>query len=122
MGPAGVMDPGAQVPTEAGTPPGGTRAPELAHRARHGLDERSKRAVPRPRPTPAVIRAAADLVGGHPDRPASRQARHAWRGSTGMGLDLQPSPTRLVHTRQADTGRETFRHALEAELGWRRPG
>jgi RNA-directed DNA polymerase len=54
------MDQGEWFPTEEGTPQGGPLSPLLANIALHGLEESSKRAFPRQRHTPAVIRYADD--------------------------------------------------------------
>jgi len=55
---AGGMDKGEWFPTEEGTPQGGPLSPLLANIALPGLEERSKRAFPRQRNPPAVIRYA----------------------------------------------------------------
>jgi RNA-directed DNA polymerase len=102
---AGVMDTGELFPTEEGTPQGGTLSPLLANIALHGLEESIKRAFPRQRHTPAVIRYADDLVVLHPDRQAIEQCQALIAGELkGMGLELKPSKTRIVHTLQDDAG------------------
>lgn len=99
------MDTGALVPTAEGTPSGRTRSPVLANRARHGLEERSTRALPRQRLTPAVLRDADELVGCHPERQAIEPGQARLAGELhGLGLARQPSQTRIGHTRQAATG------------------
>jgi RNA-directed DNA polymerase len=90
---------GELFPTEAGVPQGGPRSPLLANAALHGLEELIGQAFPRRGRTPAVIRYADDLVVLHPDREVIEQsqalmAHWLWE----MGLELQPSKTRIRPT------------------------
>ena len=81
----------------------------LANIALHGLEERIKRAFPRQRHTPAVIRYADDLVVLHPDRQAIEQCQAILSEELkGMGLELKPSKTRIVHTLHGDRGAVGF--------------
>ena len=106
---AGVMDQGEWCPPEEGTPQGGPLSPLLANIALHGLEESIKRAFPRQRNPPAVIRYADDLVVLHPDRQAVEQCQAIISAERkGMGLELKPSKTRLVHTLHADRGAVGF--------------
>ena len=106
---AGVMDQGEWFPTEEGTPQGGPLSPLLANIALDGLEESIKRAFPRQRHTPAVIRYADDLVVLHPDRQAIEQCQAIISEELkGMGLELKPSKTRIVHTLHGDRGAVGF--------------
>jgi RNA-directed DNA polymerase len=102
---AGGMDKGEWFPTEEGTPQGGPLSPLLANIALHGLEEGIKRAFPRQKTTPAVIRYADDLVVLHPDRQTIEQCQALLAEELkGMGLELKPSKTRIVHTLHGDRG------------------
>jgi RNA-directed DNA polymerase len=106
---AGVMDKGEWFPTEEGTPQGGPLSPLLANIALHGLEESIKRAVPRQRHTPAGNRYADDLVVLHPDRQAIEQCQAILSEELkGMGLELKPSKTRIVHTLHGNGGAVGF--------------
>jgi RNA-directed DNA polymerase len=106
---AGGMDKGEWFPTEEGTPQGGPLSPLLANIALHGLEERLKRAFPRQKTSPAVIRSADELVVLHPDRQTVEQCQALISEELkGMGLELKPSKTRIVHTRHADRGAVGF--------------
>ena len=77
----------------------------MAHIALHGLEERIKRAFPRQRHTPAVIRYADDLVVLHPDRQVVEQCQALLAEELkGMGLELKPSKTRIAHTLSGNGG------------------
>jgi RNA-directed DNA polymerase len=104
---AGVMDGSQLFPTTEGTPQGGTLSPLLANIALHGLEDALTRDYPRSHQTdgiaeswkPVVIRYADDFVVLHPNRAVIEEIREkaaAWLG--GMGLELKPSKTRIVHT------------------------
>jgi RNA-directed DNA polymerase len=106
---AGGMDTGEGFPTEEGTPHGGPLSPVLANIARHGLEERSTRAFPRQKTSPAVIRYADDLVVLHPDRQVVEHCQALLSEAlTGIGLELKPSKTRIVHTLHGDRGTGGF--------------
>jgi RNA-directed DNA polymerase len=106
---AGVMDKGEWFPTEQGTPQGGPVSPLLANIALHGLEERLKQAFPHQRNPPAVIRYADDLVGLHPDRQTIEQCQALLSEELkGMGLELKPSKTRIVHTLHDKEGAAGF--------------
>ena len=66
---AGVGDSGARLPSEEGTPQGGTLSPLLAHSALHGLAHRLTDAVPHKQKAPTVIRYAEDLALDTPTAP-----------------------------------------------------
>jgi RNA-directed DNA polymerase len=103
------MDKGEWCPTEEGTPQGGPLSPLLANIALHGLAERSKRALPRQKTSPAVIRSADALVVLHPDRQGIEQCQALLSEELkGMGLELQPSKTRLVPTLPGNGGAGGF--------------
>jgi RNA-directed DNA polymerase len=104
---AGVLDGATLFPTEAGTPQGGVASPLLANIALHGLEEAVKAPFPtelrvngeRLRGKPHVVRYADDLVILHDAVDVVEQAKAAvttWLA--GMGLELKPSKTRIVHT------------------------
>ena len=105
---AGVMDGPTLFPTEAGTPQGGVISPLLANIALHGLETVIRAAFPRTgarfgRPgeewSPIVVRYADDFVVLHQDLATVEQAKQiAAEWLAGMGLELQPSKTRLVHS------------------------
>jgi RNA-directed DNA polymerase len=106
---AGVIDNGALFPTEEGTPQGGTLSPLLANIALHGLEHLIHTAFPRPRATPAVIRYADDLVIIHEDRAVITTCQQLIAEHlAGMGLELQPSKTRVTHTLNASEGTPGF--------------
>lgn len=94
---AGVMEPQWQ-PTPAGTPQGGVISPLLANIALHGMEAHIKQAFPK-RNSPSLIRYADDLVVLHEDLGIVQRCQQLlsdWL--VGMGLELKPSKTRLVHT------------------------
>jgi RNA-directed DNA polymerase len=96
---AGVVDSGALLPTEEGTPQGGTLSPLLANIALHGLEHRLKDAIPPKQKAPTVIRYADDLVVLHADRAVIEKCQRIISEQlTGMGLELKPSKTRITHT------------------------
>jgi len=106
---AGVLDQGEWLPTEEGTPQGGPLSPLLANMALHGLEERSQRAFPRQKTTPAVIRYAEDLVVLHPDRQVVEQGPALLAEELkGMGVELKPRKTRLAHTLSGTGGAVGF--------------
>src|SRR5207247_4749180 len=96
---AGVVDSGERLPTEAGTPQGGTLSPLLANIALHGLEDTLKDAMPRKQKAPKVIRYADDLVVIHEDRAVIEKCQHIITEQLAeMGLELKPSKTRITHT------------------------
>ena len=110
---AGVVDGATLFPTEAGTPQGGVISPLLANIALHGLETAIKAAFPRQLWregrsvgwTPIVVRYADDFVVMHHDLAAVEQAKQiAAEWLHGMGLELKPSKTRIVHSLQEHDG------------------
>jgi RNA-directed DNA polymerase len=110
---AGVLDGPTLFPTEAGTPQGGPASPLLANIALHGLETAVSAAFPlrtqkdgvRVVARPHVVRYADDFVILHPDLAVVEQAQAvaaAWLA--GIGLELKPSKTRLVHTLREHAG------------------
>ena len=103
---AGVMEGTDLFPTIEGTPQGGVISPLLANIALHGLEATITSAFPRWSPTdgkelwtPKVVRYADDFVVMHQDRRVVEQAKQvASEWLQGMGLELKPSKTRIVHT------------------------
>jgi len=105
---AGVLDGARFSPTTEGTPQGGSISPLLMNVALHGLETAIRAAFPSrvtrggkailPWP-PIVVRYADDFVVLHQDRDVIEQTRHiAAEWLTGMGLELKPEKTRIVHT------------------------
>ncbi len=100
-------------PTEEGTPQGGALSPLLANVALHGLEASIRAAFP-VRVTrhgapwqPLVIRYADDFVVLHEDIGAVKYAQQiAENWLAGMGLELKPSKTRIVHTLNAHAGQQ----------------
>lgn len=100
---AGVMDEKQLFPTSEGTPQGGVISPLLANIALHGMEKRIKQAFPRAN----FVRYADDFVILHEDITVVQRCRETiseWL--KGMGLELKPSKTRLIHTlnRYEDNG------------------
>jgi len=106
---AGVMDGKQLFPTSEGTPQGGVISPLLANIALHGMEERIKQfmeTIPqkysgksRKRSSISLIRYADDFVILHEDITVVQRCRELiseWL--KGMGLELKPSKTKLVHT------------------------
>jgi RNA-directed DNA polymerase len=104
---AGVLDGRELFPTDAGTPQGGVLSPLLANIALHGLETAISTAYP---PSirrdgehqgwrPIVIRYADDLVILHPDQKIIRTIqRQVMDWLAGVGLELHPGKTRIVHS------------------------
>jgi RNA-directed DNA polymerase len=111
---AGVVDGPTLFPTEAGTPQGGVISPLLANIALHGLETAIKVAFPRTssclgRPneewSPIVVRYADDFVVLHQDLATVERAKQlAAEWLSGMGLELKPSKTRIVHSLREHEG------------------
>ncbi|MBE9058736.1 group II intron reverse transcriptase/maturase [Sphaerospermopsis sp. LEGE 08334] len=103
---AGVMDGKQLFPTLEGTPQGGVISPLLANIALHGMEERIKQfaetlpgSKANNRNSLALIRYADDFVILHEDITVVQKCREIiseWLN--GMGLELKPSKTKLVHT------------------------
>ncbi|TAE57921.1 MAG: group II intron reverse transcriptase/maturase [Nostocales cyanobacterium] len=107
---AGVMDGRQLFPTLEGTPQGGVISPLLANIALHGMEERIKQfAETLPghsgfgktgkRKSLSLIRYADDFVIIHQEITVVQKCREIiseWLN--GMGLELKPSKTKLVHT------------------------
>ena len=102
---AGVRDKGERFPTDAGTPQGGGASPLVAHIALHGLEQSLHAAFPGPSKSPALMRYADDLVVLHPDRQVIDKCQEILTERlNGMGLELQPSKTRMTHTLTQEEG------------------
>ncbi|WP_322506093.1 group II intron reverse transcriptase/maturase [Chroococcidiopsis cubana] len=103
---AGVMDNGQLFPTAEGTPQGGVISPLLANIALHGMENRIKQfAETLPgkkrenRSSLSLIRYADDFVIIHKDITVVKKCQQTiadWL--KGMGLELNPSKTRITHT------------------------
>jgi RNA-directed DNA polymerase len=110
---AGVLDNGQLFPTTEGTMQGGNISPLLANVALHGLEtvirERFPRSGSRGFNSPNVIRYGDDFVVLHEDRHVVQQGQDlasAWLKP--MGLELQPSKTRITHTLAVSEGTPGF--------------
>ena len=114
---ARVLDGDQLFPTERGTPQGGVISPLLANVALHGMEEMIQKAFPRTKTvdgkvvewTPTVVRYADDFVVCHRDLDVVRRCQELiqeWL--RGMGLELKPNKTRLVHTLREHAGRPGF--------------
>lgn len=111
---AGVMDNKQLFPTSEGTPQGGIISPLLANIALHGMENRIKQiAETLPgkkrdnRFSLSLIRYADDFVILHEDITIVQRCQQViaeWLN--GMGLELKPSKTRLVHTLKKYQGQE----------------
>ena len=103
---ADIMEGEELVPTEhRGTPQGGVISPLLANIALHGLEQ----AVAAVNRKARLVRYADDLVVIHPDREVVERLKTAvseWLA--GMGLELKPSKTRIVHTLNEQDGQVGF--------------
>jgi RNA-directed DNA polymerase len=106
---AGVVDRGDLLPTETGTPQGGTLSPLLANIALHGLEDTLKDAIPLKQKAPKVIRYADDLVVIHEDRAVIEKCQHSITEQLAKkGLELKPSKTRITHTLNSEAGEAGF--------------
>ena len=114
---ARVLDGDALYPTEHGTPQGGVLSPLLANVALHGMEDMIRNAFPKTRRvqgkvvewTPTVVRYADDFVICHRDLGVVRRCQELIRDwLRGMGLELKPSKTRLVHTLREHEGQPGF--------------
>lgn len=113
---AGFLDGDNLFPTEEGTPQGGVISPLLANIALHGMmteienSFQGSKTLPsgkRVQWQPIVIRYADDFVILHEDLDAIKQAKEvAANWLKGMGLELKPSKTRIVHTLNEHEGQK----------------
>lgn len=118
---AGVIDNSQLLPTEEGTPQGGTISPLLANIALHGMEERIKQfAETLPsinnkdgrrdkRKRLHLIRYADDFVVLHDDLEVIKQSQvilSEWLKE--IGLELKPSKTRISHTLGSYEGNAGF--------------
>jgi RNA-directed DNA polymerase len=111
---AGVMDGKELFPTSEGTQQGGVISPLLANIALHGMEKRIKQiAETLPgnkrdnRKSLSLIRYADDFVILHEDVTVVQRCQQViaeWL--KGIGLELKPSKTRLVHTLNKHEGQE----------------
>jgi RNA-directed DNA polymerase len=103
---AGVMEGEELLPANhRGTPQGGVISPLLANIALHGLEETVAAVHLKAR----VVRYADDLVILHEELAVIEQVKETvseWLA--GMGLELKPSKTRIVHTLHEHDGRVGF--------------
>lgn len=103
---AGVIDRDVFLPTNQGTPQGGTISPLLANIALHGMEKRIKKYAEtikgkklHNRKALSLIRYADDFVIIHENLEVIKNCQiiiEEWL--SGMGLELKPSKTRLTHT------------------------
>jgi RNA-directed DNA polymerase len=102
---AGVMEGVEFSPTEEGAPQGGVLSPLLANVALYGMEEAVHQTLKRNEGKPSLIRYADDFVVLHPTREGVEKARQVIeRWLQGIGLELKPSKTRLVHTLEGMAG------------------
>ena len=102
---AGVMEGVEFAPTEEGAPQGGVLSPLLANVALYGMEEAVHQAFKVKDGKPGLIRYADDFIVLHPTREGAEKARRViehWL--QGIGLELKPSKTRLVHTLEGAAG------------------
>ncbi|NEO10718.1 reverse transcriptase domain-containing protein, partial [Moorena sp. SIO3I8] len=103
---AGVMDKSTFSPTNEGTPQGGIISPLLANIALHGMENRIKEyaeSLPgskrENRKALSLIRYADDFVIMHKNQEVVEECqRIIEKWLKGIGLELKPSKTRLIHT------------------------
>lgn len=117
---AGLIDEGAYQTTDRGTQQGSVISPLLANIALHGLEahvrshfltqhRRSETDARRMNWKPQVIVYADDLVILHRDKGVieyCQQLTTDWLA--GMGLELNPTKTRIAHTLEAENGKAGF--------------
>ena len=111
---SGVMDGKQMFPTSEGTPQGGVISPLLANIALHGMEERIKQiaetlpgAKINNRSALSLIRYADDFVILHEDLTVVQRCKQViseWLN--GIGLELKPSKTRLVHSLNKHEGQD----------------
>ncbi|MEE4380125.1 MAG: group II intron reverse transcriptase/maturase [Candidatus Competibacteraceae bacterium] len=118
---AGIIDKGRFTETARGTQQGSVLSPLLANISLHGLETHIRNQFPIQRRMqeagkerfvswkPLVIRYADDIVVLHRDQTAIEHCRRLMEDwLAGMGLELSPEKTRLVHTLQTDSGEAGF--------------
>jgi RNA-directed DNA polymerase len=96
---SGIIEADTFMPTEAGTPQGGSCSPLLALIALHGMDEAITQLYPEAR----VIAYADDCLVLHPDRATldhCQQLLTAWLAK--IGLTLNVNKTHMSHTLEGD--------------------
>ncbi len=113
---AGVIDQEVFLPTNEGTPQGGTISPLLANIALHGMEERIKeyaemlKGIKRDnRKALNLIRYADDFVIIHENLEVIKDCQkiiEEWLSD--MGLELKPSKTKITHTFKTDEGETGF--------------
>ncbi|WP_375340552.1 group II intron reverse transcriptase/maturase [Okeania sp. SIO3I5] len=113
---AGVIDQEVFLPTNEGTPQGGTISPLLANIALHGMEERIKEYASTLKDNKrdnqkalSLIRYADDFVIIHDNLDVIKDCQkiiEEWL--IDMGLELKPSKTRLTHTLQTNRGETGF--------------
>ncbi len=117
---AGVMDGKELFPTSKGTPQGGVISPLLANIALHGMENRIKElakdfdmrnekghliSISHRKRSVSLVRYADDFVIIHENLTVVQRCREViseWL--KGMGLEIKPSKTRLIHTLQEHEG------------------
>lgn len=126
---AGVIDQEVFLPTNEGTPQGGTISPLLANIALHGMEERIKEYAETLKGTKRnnrqalnLIRYADDFVIIHENLEVIKDCQkimEEWLSD--MGLELKPSKTKLTHTFKTDEGETGFEflgfHAQQHKVG-----
>src|SRR5205823_9722481 len=96
---SGIIEADTFMPTEAGTPQGGSCSPLLALIALQGMDEAITQLYPEAR----VITYADDCLVLHPDRATldhCQQLLTAWRARIGLTLHVNTTP--MSHTLEGD--------------------
>src|SRR5258707_716187 len=106
---AGAIDQGAFEETKSGTPQGGTVSPLLMNVALHGMETTVMEAFRTKEGKPQFIRYADDLVVFHATEEGVKRARvvlETWL--VDMGLELNPSKTKITHTLTPYEGKVGF--------------
>lgn len=105
---AGIVEQGQTLFPETGLAQGGVISPLLMNIALHGLEEALREPYPK-RHKPAIIRFADDVAILHHDLETLHQIKaqaEIWLSQ--MGLQLNPSKTRISHTLNEDEGQVGF--------------
>jgi RNA-directed DNA polymerase len=114
---AGVLDGDTLFPTEEGTPQGGVISPLLANVALHGMglaiaapfNAHKRIGSLRAAWKPTTVRYADDFVVFHRDEGVIWECKAiAQDWLKGMGLELKPSKTQIVHTHKERDGKTGF--------------